>query len=573
MPPMDSQSFNGTAASLGGVTSNSSYEDFHNSLRDDTLLGGGPIHGRNASTSVMNGRSNSASAQLLAKKSLPDMRSAHLGGAYGKPNGQRRVPEPAVPSQPNSASSAREPQPSRPNTRPAAAPLATSGPMDAERNSYFKRYSTLPLSSVSKTIPEPMLKVVDAIRGIFFAIGQMHSAIQHYTIFGSDERQSTGILGRLMNGASDYMMKLMGALDRFDSLSRRGLPPPSVCKDLVETCQDNVATSIKVAKVLSVQLKVLAGTDDLRFARTSLLMLYGAMAEVSNSWHSMAPHLEAIQPLLRDYRAPPVSRSHAAAHSTPSRSNITPIAESPTSPSRIARSPNTTVGNNATVRPVATTFQRRNAGSFSYRDVQAGRSLAAASPIFSPDLSPPLSSSSAGSSSTIVGNANGLRSALRNPTASGIPSPALPTPGAPSTSAAYPSDSVTHSRDNSVNSLSRSTPLPNRPHPGAQPPLVRSRTSDLPESAQLVDRPLLTMGTTCDDALSILMIIEQELPCNDPDPILETVEMTRITAMTLKEGIESVRNGYSELERRGLYEKARQFAWVSTLVYHLKETY
>ncbi|KAG8979387.1 RAM signaling network component [Tulasnella sp. 425] len=548
-------------------------EDFMNSHRDDSVLQGGSIHGRNASASFMGGRSTSAGNGLLVKKSLPDLRSAHLNGVINR-NGQPRkgekgrgLDEPAVPPL-SSNQIARDVngQP-RPTTRGTIGPSSsTIGPaMDAERHSYFKRYSTLPSSSVSKTIPEAMLKTVDAIRGIFFAVGQMHSAIQHYTVFGTDERQASGVLGRLMNGANEFMSKLMTALDRFDSLSRRVLPPPGVCRELIEACRDTVTLAVKVVGVLGAQLKVLAGTDDLRFARTSLLMLYGAMAEVSNSWHALAPNLDAIQPLLQEYRAPPVSRSHAASSSTPGRSKITPIAESPASPPRTLRSPNV---------PYAVSGKRvgrRNGGSFSYKDLEIGKSLVASSPASTGETgASSISSSTSSSGSTVVNGTSGTLKSVRrnNPGSQTTNTPST----SPSLSSALPGQPPippvpTHSRDNSASSGStpvRGTPVPSTTPRPVPPTLARSRTSDLPDSAQLVDRDMLaTMDQTCDIALKACTLVEQEFfPDGNDDysELKEGVDKAREVTMTLKQDIEGVRAGYLESERKALYDHAQSFA-------------
>jgi hypothetical protein len=56
----------------------------------------------------------------------------------------------------------------------------------------------------------------------------------------------------------------------------------------------------KVVGVLQIHLKVLAGADDVRYSQTLLLMLYGSMTEISNSWQSMASHIEAMALLVKD---------------------------------------------------------------------------------------------------------------------------------------------------------------------------------------------------------------------------------------------------------------------------------
>ena len=58
--------------------------------------------------------------------------------------------------------------------------------------------------------------------------------------------------------------------------------------------------------VLTLQLKVLATKDDIRYTRQLSLELYGATAEISNAWQSILPWTEEIEPLLRE-RPPPSS--------------------------------------------------------------------------------------------------------------------------------------------------------------------------------------------------------------------------------------------------------------------------
>ncbi|KAG8864613.1 RAM signaling network component [Tulasnella sp. 330] len=551
-------------------------DDFMNSHRDDSLLSGGTSkHGKNASTSLMGSRSHStAKSGLLTKKSLPDLSSYRGQQSRRTIDPRRAAEEPAVPSMSSAAPSPSQDfhTQSRPNTRsgPSAASsssVSPTNPMDAERNSYFKRLSTLPSSTISKTIPESMLKTVDAIRGIFFAVGQMHSAIQHYTVFGSDERRSGGVLGRLMVGASEYMQKLMGALDRFDSLSRRGLPPPSVCRELIESCRDNVAISIKVVGVLNAQLKVIAGTDDLRFARTSLLMLYGAMAEVSNSWHALAPHLDAIQPLLSDYRPPPVSRSAAAGNASLSgRSNITPIAESPTSPPR-----------SNTGRPGSRATGRRNGGSFSQKDILTGRNLATIPPPATSHDS--LSNSLSGLNNVAAppnSSSNGVplggpRSVLRNQILLSASGNVFSTSSSVST--VTPS-TFNHSRENSLNFAQNSRPVPAavpRPAVNGLPPLARSRTSDLPGSSQIVDRDLLaTMEAACDAALAACAVLDGEtIDEASQAPINEAVDRARGISTTLKQDIDGVRAGYIDEEKKALWDDAHLFAKMITHIAQL----
>lgn len=194
----------------------------------------------------------------------------------------------------------------------------------------------------------------------------------------------------------------------------------------------------KVIGVLQIHLKVLAGADDVRYSRTLLLMLYGSMAEVSNSWQSMAPHMEAMAALAKDAHA--LNPSSLATSGTDSglpsanaarvaTRDIAPIAETeeggvggPAS----ATTPTPRIGPSAARAPRSN--NRRHAGSFSTKDVHVGRTM------------PMGLASAAGSVAPLSINtpaALNLRAGLRNLTG-------LSSPGLPATSSATPSPAHPH---------------------------------------------------------------------------------------------------------------------------------
>lgn len=267
--------------------------------------------------------------------------------------------------------------------------------IDTERNSYFRRLSTLSAATISKAIPESLLAVVDAVRGMLFALSQIYQTLQHYTVYAIDERLSAVLL-KVLGPASSYMTQLIQALDRFDTVSRRALPSPSICRAVIESCRDNVTVFGKAVSMLSLQLKVLAKHDDVRYTRQMLLVLYGAMSEIAASWASMSSHIDAARPYLWDARPPPASKSYGT--KTPTmRSTTAPIPEKPRSPVSappIASSPflpsqlqhqqqpetpqRSHLRTNTNQRSLdlgKSQISRRHAGSFSYKDVEIGKML------------------------------------------------------------------------------------------------------------------------------------------------------------------------------------------------------
>lgn len=369
-------------------------DDSVDSSTDDDMLK--PIsdilaHVRNASYA---GSSRpSARANLLSKKSLPDLRRTRFPPSQEMPTKSPTTPlwNPLTVNRSvdqflsvrqdsagslESASVSPRPDQTLLNGHTTPSPLTPIRPaptMDGERHSYFRRFSVLQSPTIFKTIPESLLHLVDAARGILFAVSQIYQTLHHYTVYAIDERLASVLL-KVLDPASVYMTQLINALDRFDSMSRRGLPTPAVCRGVLESCKDNLAIFGKAVGVLALQLKVLATQDDVRYTRQMLLVLYGATAEISNAWQSMVPHIETVEPLLRDHRPPPITKPRPGqAFPHPPALNIIPSPISPFSPippRPVVFPPD---GPGPTER---THIARRHAGSFSYKDVEIGRFMA-----------------------------------------------------------------------------------------------------------------------------------------------------------------------------------------------------
>ncbi|KAI1794556.1 RAM signaling pathway protein-domain-containing protein [Ganoderma leucocontextum] len=377
-------------------------------------------HVRATSHAHLNGNGTNGAVKVPSKsvpsmkKSLPDMRPARLHLA----NGTQRPATHALdhfPSHYPQHSITDEPVSASPISIDRSAPFERPVPsIDTERNSYFRRLSTLSAATISKAIPESLLVVVDAVRGMLFALSQIYQTLQHYTVYAIDERLSAVLL-KVLGPANSYMTQLIQALDRFDTVSRRALPSPSICRAVIESCRDNVTVFGKAVSMLSLQLKVLAKHDDVRYTRQMLLVLYGAMSEIAASWASMSSHIDAVRSYLWDARPPPASKSFGS--KTPTmRSTTTVMADKPRSPVSappVAFSPflpaqqqqpetpqRLHLRTNATQRSLdlgKSQISRRHAGSFSYKDVEIGKML----PSYDPP--PSLPSGSSGSMNGAAG--------------------------------------------------------------------------------------------------------------------------------------------------------------------------
>jgi hypothetical protein len=266
--------------------------------------------------------------------------------------------------------------------------------VEEARDAYFSRLSTLPAPTLSNLVPESLLRAIDSIRGIFFALSQLHTGLKQFLAFCNNESVK-GVFARVMDPAIDYLHGLVNALDRFDSMSRRRLPTVSVTKQVFEACRDAITVFIKVTSVLNLQVPALRLTANHRYARTLLMLVSGSMAEAIGSWRIIASIAPEVKTFLQ---ADPAVRS-GGHRPKPSMSNsvrtpISPIPEkaetqSPQGATAITQTTPSKSGQLSRGSPLRSTHapkekSRRNAGSFSAEDVQVGMMLGPLGPDPSP---------------------------------------------------------------------------------------------------------------------------------------------------------------------------------------------
>lgn len=570
-----------------------------------------PLHGRNKSYAI---ERMTGAPSLSMQKSLPDLRTArahymsHERAPAPMPKANEQSSSESFSSQTEASSAISDTPPLRsrqPRLQQARTPTTSASDrrvpsMDYERNSYFRRLSMLPTSTINRTTPPPLLSVVDSVRGILFAVSQIYQSLEHYTVYAIDERLSSVLL-KVLDPASNCMMELISALDKFDASSKKGCPPPSICRRVIEGCRDNVAMFGKAVSVLALQLKVLASHDDVRYSRHMLLVLYGAMAEVSNAWQAIAPRLESLDPLLREERPTPVFRTATASSSSSgstvihttkplktrlasqtsaNRILIPPIAEQPEPstasapaaplpalprpPPLLSRTHSAQPSLSSTPRaapPMArpsasegrSRMARRHAGSFSVKDVEIGRSL--------PSTNANNSTSGGVASSSSTPTPRPRTMLARNPS----PLPPEPVPPLPaSTTAIFPPFPLpaSHSRQgSSQNGSGASTPVP---------PAGPSRSNtDIPtnSNAQVDKEAIDAMASAVRAAPSVWAMLEEisgdlpEAPGNLRDSLMKAQDVTR----RLGENIKAIQESLSSADRKALREDAHVFVKVSGL--------
>ncbi|KAJ9107530.1 hypothetical protein QFC21_000987 [Naganishia friedmannii] len=266
--------------------------------------------------------------------------------------------------------------------------VRTSSTVDEARDAYFKRLSTLPAGSLPDAIPEPLLRTMDAVRGIMYSMTQLHLGLKQFLVF-SNNKSVLEVFARVLDPATDFLHGLINALDRFDSMSRRRLPTVAVIKQVFECCRDAITVFIKVSGVLTLQIQALRQTANQRYARTLLMLVTGCVSEMVGSWRIVAAVASNVRPLLQV--DPPLrSTGHRSKPSMSSslRTPISPIPEkaeiqSPQAvpatttgqetPSKSSGMPNR--GSPLRTNQVPREKSRRNAGSFSAEDLQAGMML------------------------------------------------------------------------------------------------------------------------------------------------------------------------------------------------------
>lgn len=168
------------------------------------------------------------------------------------------------------------------------------GPERGNSGAYFRRLSMLPAFTISKAVPPTLLEFIDAIRGILFSLSQVHASIKQCVIFPAPDRLPAS-LSKIMASGDDAMGFLIDTLDRFDSSSRRGSPDVAVVKEVIETCRENVAIFGKLVQNIASQIPALFGPSmDIRYSRTLILSVYGAMGEIATSWAALTPLKDEI---------------------------------------------------------------------------------------------------------------------------------------------------------------------------------------------------------------------------------------------------------------------------------------
>jgi hypothetical protein len=444
-------------------------------------------------------------------ESLPSSGKISDESSIPSPVSQRQDSGSSLTSNPPSGSSG---SPSRGPTSSDEAAVLRTASIAFERNSYFRRFSSQPNSNLNNSVSLPLLALVDSARSLLFAVSQIYQSLEHYTIQAIDDRLSS-VLRKVLDPANADMLQLIDSLDRFDSISNKSSPPPQVCRAVVESCRDTVAVFGKAISVLSLQLKVIAGGDDVRYLRSMLLVLYGASAEIALAWQNLLPHIEAIKFFIYPSK-------HNRNHSPSNNKLGEPI------PLRTRGGPPRTA--------------RRHAGSFSSKDVELGKDL----PSYD---EPPLPARRVPPS--------GRR--LRSKQAPQVPQTSSSnTLTSPNGSYAH---QLNHSRSESYVSLNTSSPSSSPSVPN-KPALLDLRSSSKTQVDQVA---LRAVQEAVDTAPAVWNMIDEMLGTvmDSRSDLRASLERGRTVTSRLARTIRAMRAGDGTADRRGLRADAHVFLKVT----------
>jgi RAM signalling pathway protein len=147
---------------------------------------------------------------------------------------------------------------------------------------YFKRLSVMP---ASLRVSLSAIKLVEASRGILFALSQLQQAAQQYVGLCGDVVLSRTI-GRVLLWAKRHVGYLIDALEAHESKGEGADVMP-----VIEACNACVNEFKKVINALLQHIDELADRADVRLTRTFILLIYGAAVELQNSWDVLRPSL------------------------------------------------------------------------------------------------------------------------------------------------------------------------------------------------------------------------------------------------------------------------------------------
>lgn len=161
---------------------------------------------------------------------------------------------------------------------------------------YFRRLSVMP---ASVRVSLSSIKLVEASRGILFALSQIHQAAQQYVGLCGDPTLSR-MINRVLYNAKTHVGNLIDALEAHEAKGEGADVLP-----VIEACNACVGAFRLVINILIQHIQDLANRADVRLTRTFLLLIYGAAVELQNSWEGLRQSID--RPALSSAISPNVT--------------------------------------------------------------------------------------------------------------------------------------------------------------------------------------------------------------------------------------------------------------------------
>nr|CAG8436661.1 9340_t:CDS:10 [Entrophospora candida] len=198
-----------------------------------------------------------------------------------------------------------------------------SGIAEEKQSDYYfqKLRALLP----TENLPMSDISLREASRNILYAFSQVHKAIRQFAIVTGSEK----IFMNDLNKAAKLIGQLSTALQIYDDFALQ-TPDADHCIKLLTTCQENISSFKLLMELLNKQLKSLTQSpENMRYSRTLLLMLHGAVADIKFAWELIFPLLNAQTPytgMSTPFRSKSMTRSNSS-----NIANVAPYSASATS--------------------------------------------------------------------------------------------------------------------------------------------------------------------------------------------------------------------------------------------------
>ncbi|KAG0086124.1 RAM signaling network component [Podila epicladia] len=156
---------------------------------------------------------------------------------------------------------------------------------------YFQRLASQP--PFPNPLPSDKLRLVEAARGILFALSQIYRAVKQCV--GCVTEEKLGLLfNRLLQNTSSAITQLIQALDRFDSTAHTQVPDQNICSEILRNCESSVVAFRKLVSMVQTQIRAISLAADARLVRNLVLQLHGALSEIRLAWDALVPLIQAV---------------------------------------------------------------------------------------------------------------------------------------------------------------------------------------------------------------------------------------------------------------------------------------